>query len=373
MLFKEIYGQEAIKHTFIKAVSDNRLAHAILLHGPQGTGKLALAIALAQYVNCPNKKEGEACGTCPSCIQFSKLVHPDLHFVYPITRSSESTTCDNFLPDWRTRVTEFPYFNLEQWEKLINQDNKQSTIYTNESNEIIKKLGSKAYESEYKVMIIWLPEKMQEDCANKLLKIIEEPPSKTLFILVSEEPEKLLQTITSRTQRFFVPPLTEENIATALKERFNISSEELANISHTANGNLIKAIDILNSSQDDNEYFELFVTIMRHCYQRKAKDMKEWSEYIAKIGRKRQITFLQYAQKMVRENFIYNLRQRDLNYLTIGEENFSTKFSPFINEKNIAGFLSELEIAERHIEQNVQAKIVFFDLALKITMLIKMK
>ncbi|MCQ2209022.1 MAG: DNA polymerase III subunit delta' [Paludibacteraceae bacterium] len=373
MLFKEIYGQEAIKQTFTKAVSDNRLAHAILLYGPQGTGKLALAIALAQYVNCPNRKDGEACGTCPSCIQFQKLVHPDLHFVFPITRSSDSTTCDTFLPEWRQRIFESPYFNLEQWERLINQDNKQSTIYTNESNEILKKLSAKAYESEYKVMIIWLPEKMQEDCANKLLKIIEEPPSKTLFILVSEEPEKLLQTITSRTQRFFIPPLTEEEIANALNGKFTLSSEELANVSHIANGNLIKAINIIESSTEENEYFNLFISLMRLCYQRKAKEMKEWSEEIAKIGRKRQITFLEYAQRMVRENFIYNLHEQKLNYLTQQEAAFSMRFAPFINEKNIAGFLSELESAAQHIEQNVQAKIVFFDLSLKITMLIKMK
>lgn len=372
MLFREIYGQDSIKQTFIKAVSDNRLAHAILLHGPQGTGKLALAIALAQYVNCPNRTEEDACGTCPSCVQFRKLVHPDLHFVYPITRSSDSVKCDDFLPEWRKCVTEFPYFTLEQWEKLISQDNKQSTIYTNESNEILRKLSAKSYESEYKVMIIWLPEKMQEDCANKLLKIIEEPPAKTLFMLVSEEPEKLLQTITSRTQRFFIPPLSEEDIANALRSKYSLSEEEMSNISHIANGSLIKAIDILESSQEENEYFNLFVYIMRTCYQRKAKEMKEWSEDIAKIGRKRQINFLEYTQRMVRENFISNLHVQKLNYMTQQENNFSTRFAPFINERNIAGFLTELETAQRHIEQNVQAKIVFFDLALKMTMLIKM-
>ncbi len=372
MLFREIYGQDSIKQTFIKAVSDNRLAHAILLHGPQGTGKLALAIALAQYVNCPNRTEEDACGTCPSCVQFRKLVHPDLHFVYPITRSSDSVKCDDFLPEWRKCVTEFPYFTLEQWEKLISQDNKQSTIYTNESNEILRKLSAKSYESEYKVMIIWLPEKMQEDCANKLLKIIEEPPAKTLFMLVSEEPEKLLATITSRTQRFFIPPLSEEDIANALRSKYSLSEEEMSNISHIANGSLIKAIDILESSQEENEYFNLFVYIMRTCYQRKAKEMKEWSEDIAKIGRKRQINFLEYTQRMVRENFISNLHVQKLNYMTQQENAFSTRFAPFINERNIAGFLSELETAQRHIEQNVQAKIVFFDLALKMTMLIKM-
>lgn len=372
MLFSEIYGQEAIKQTFIKAVANNRLAHAMLLHGPQGTGKLALAIALAQYVNCPNRTETDACGQCPSCLQIQKLIHPDLHFVFPITREKDSTTCDTFLPQWRSRIIQSPYFNLEQWEKEINQDNKQSTIYTNESDEVVKKLSKKAFESEFKVMILWLPEKMQEDCANKLLKIIEEPPQKTLFILVSEEPEKVLQTITSRTQRFFIPPLAEQEIAQALSKQYTLTPEQLANVSHVANGNLIKAIDTINASTESEEYFELFVRIMRSCYQRKAKDMKEWAVEMTKLGRKRQITFLQYAQRMARENFIRNMKNPQMNYLNSKEEAFSVRFSPFINEKNIAGFLTEFGEAERHIEQNVLAEIVFFDLALKMTMLIKM-
>ena len=372
MLFSEIHGQEAIKQTFIKAVAKNRLAHAMLLHGPQGTGKLGLALALTQYINCANRTETDSCGKCPSCLQMQKLMHPDLHFAYPITREKDSTTCDTFLPEWRARVTRSPYFNLEQWEKEINQDNKQSTIYTNESDEILKKLSKKAFESEFKVMIIWLPEKMQEDCSNKLLKIIEEPPEKTLFMLVSEEPEKVLPTITSRTQRFFIPPLTEQDIKMALSQQNTLSDEQLANVSHVANGSLIKALDTLNASSESEEYFTLFVQIMRSCYQRKAKAMKEWAVEITRLGRKRQITFLQYAQRMVRENFIRNLKNPQLNYLNQQEESFSVRFAPFINEKNIAGFLSEFSEAERHIEQNVSAEIVFFDLALKMTMLIKM-
>ncbi len=373
MLFKDIYGQDSIKQTFIKAVSSNRLAHAILLYGPQGTGKLALAIALAQYVECQNKHDGEACGVCPSCKQFAKIAHPDLHFVFPITRSSDSTTCDNFLPEWRNQVQEFPYFNLEEWEKVISRDNKQSTIYTNESNEILKKLSAKSYESEYKIMIVWMPEKMQEDCANKLLKIIEEPPTKTLFILVSEDIEKILPTILSRTQKFFVPPLTEADIAQALGDKYDLPADKLSNISHIANGNLIKAINLIETSQEENEYFNLFVNIMRRSFLRDAHGMKAWADEISKIGRKKQIAFLRYAQTMIRENFILNLHESKLNYLTQEENNFSVRFSPFINEKNIYGFLSELDLAERHIEQNVQSKIVFFDFALKITMLIKMR
>ena len=381
MLFKEIYGQSDIKNSFIKAVKDNRLAHAILLHGPQGTGKLALAIALIQYLNCTNRREDDSCGECPSCKKFAKLTHPDLHFAFPITRSDDSTTCDKYLPQWRERVNRSPYFNIEQWESLISKDNKRAIIYTNESNEILKKLSAKAYESEYKAMIIWLPEKMQENCANKLLKVIEEPPEKTVFILVSEEPEKVLTTVTSRTQRFFVPPLTDSVIADALQHPSQdtpqgvaqLSEDELADLAHVANGSIIKANEFLTASEETSRHFNSFVNIMRLSYSRDVRGMKKWCEEMAKSNRKTQLSFLAYMQRMIRENFIYNLKRKELNYETKPEQEFSVRFAPFISEKNICGFLTELESAERHIEQNVYSEAVFFDLALKMTRHIKLR
>lgn len=372
MRFKEVYGQLRLKESLIKAVNGNRLPHALLFHGPQGCGKLAMALALAQYVNCPHRTEVDSCGECPSCIQMQKLVHPDLHFAFPITRSKESITCDNYLAQWRERVLQSPYFDLGQWEQCISQDKKQSMIYANESDEIIKKLSVKSYQSEYKIMVIWLPERMMNDvCANKLLKIIEEPPSKTLFILVSDEAEKLLPTITSRTQRFFVPPLLESDLSDALSKESGIAPDELAYLSHVSNGSLTKAMELHHAYESENENHNLFVQVMRYCYARKVKELKMWAETIGMAGKKEQLSFLRYAQKTVRENFIFNLQVSQLNYQSREEAAFSQKFAPFINERNISGFLSELELSERHVEQNVQAKIVFFDLALKIAVLIR--
>lgn len=372
MRFGDVYGQSKLKESLIKAVNGNRLPHALLFHGPQGTGKLALALALAQYVNCPNRTEEDSCGTCPSCIQMQKLVHPDLHFAFPISRTKDSVTCDNFLTQWRERVLLSPYFDLGQWEQFVSQDKKQSVIYANESDEIIKKLSVKSYQSEYKIMVIWLPERMMNDvCANKLLKIIEEPPHKTLFVLVSDEADKLLPTITSRTQRFFVPPLTESDLSVALGKVSDISEEELAYLSHVSNGSLTKAMELHQEYAAENENHKRFVEVMRFCYARKVKELKMWAEAIGTAGKKEQLSFLRYVQKTVRENFIFNLQVSQLNYQSREEAAFSQKFAPFINERNIAGFLSEVELAERHVEQNVQAKIVFFDLALKIAVLIR--
>ncbi len=371
MLFRDIYGQEAVKQIFTRSVQENRIPHALLITGPEGSGKLPLSIAYARYICCENRTETDACGECPSCIKFNKLIHPDLHFVFPITRSKDSVTCDYYLEPWREMFLNQPYFNLDQWLAKIGSENGQGMIYSNESEVIIRKLNKKSYESDYKIMIVWLPEKMHLSCANKLLKILEEPPEKTLFLLVSENSEQLLTTITSRTQRIVVPPLESAVVQKAIADRYGIEEPERSNIAHIANGNLIRAEEIIQTSNESREYFELFTQVMRASYSRNAMEMKRWSEAMARLGRKRQASFLQYAQRMIRENFILNLKNNDLNYMTGYENDFSARFSPFVNERNIFGLLSELESAERHIEQNVQAKLVFFDLALKMIMLLK--
>jgi DNA polymerase-3 subunit delta' len=373
MFFKDIYGQETIKQSFIKSVRENRISHALLISGPPGTGKLPLAIAYARYISCEDKRETDACGVCPSCIKYNKLIHPDLHFVFPITRSKDSITCDYYLKPWRDVLLNKIYFDLDQWLAEIGTENGQGLIYANESEEIIRKINRKSYEAEYKIMVIWLPEKMHVSCANKLLKILEEPPEKTLFLLVSENAEQLLTTILSRTQRVFVPPLEKRDIEKALAERYDLTEKEKNNIAHIANGNLVRAEEIIRTSQESREYFDLFVQVMRASYSRNTIEMKHWTESVSRLGRKKQTSFLQYAQRMIRENFILNIKNSELNYMTNYENDFSVRFAPFVNEKNIFGILTELEIAERHIEQNVQAKLVFFDLALKLIMLLKNK
>lgn len=373
MLFKDVYGQSAIKQRLIREVTEGRLPHAVLLCGPEGTGKLGLALALAQYLCCEDRKGDEPCGCCNSCRMSAKLVHPDQHFVFPIykEKSADTTTCENFLPQWRNRLLHSPYFSYDQWNEDLKSDNKQSIIYASESEAIIRKFNTKPYEADCKVMIIWLPEKMNEVCANKLLKILEEPPEKSYFILVSESPETLLSTIISRTQRIFVPPLDETDMREALSRRFGLSGTALEDVAHVAKGNLVAAERIVETADDAKEYFDLFVSLMRISYMGDARKMKTWMESANALGRKRQLSFLAYVQNMVRENFIYNIHNKDISYMTTDEAAFAQKFAPYVNELNIAQFLSELDLAQQHIGQNVQAKIVFFDLAMKVAVLLR--
>lgn len=373
MLFNEIYGQQAIKNRLIKAVTEGRLPHAVLLCGPEGSGKLGIAIALAQYLCCANRREDGACGECPSCRQFAKLVHPDLHFVFPIykEKSNDTTNCESFLPQWRTRILKSPYFSYDQWNAELKSDNKQSIIYASESEEIIRTFNTKPYEADCKVMIIWLPEKMNETCANKMLKVLEEPPEKSYFILVSESPESLLSTIISRTQRIFVPPLEEADLKVALSKLYGLTGTQLDDVAHISKGNLVAADQIVETAGDAKEYFELFVSLMRIAYMGDARKMRGWMESATELGRKRQVAFLDYVQNMIRENFIYNFHNKEISYMTTEEQGFAQKFAPYVNELNIVQFLSELNLAQQHIEQNVQAKIVFFDLAMKVAVLLR--
>ncbi len=384
MQFSEIIGQQEIKNRFIRTVTEQRIPHAQLLRGPEGVGKLALAIAYAQYICCENRGETDSCGVCPSCVKYKKLAHPDLHFVFPVIKPTgkSSVVCDDFIADFRAMILENHYFSVNDWYARISGDAKQGMIYGNESQEIIRKLNLKTYESEYKVMIIWLPEKMNLTCANKLLKILEEPPEKTVFLLVSNTPDEIISTILSRTQHVNIPKLTDDDIVVALLKDSNleITQHDALNVARISNGSYLSALSILGEDDENKLNFERFVMIMRLAWQvgnRKdhtsLKTLKKWSDEmaLASVGRERQKNFLAYAQRMTRENFILNLQHPELNYLTSYEFDFSRKFSPFIHERNVEDLMAEFALAERHIEQNVNAKMVFFDLVLKLIMLLK--
>jgi len=384
MLFSEIIGQQEIKKRLIHTVAEQRIPHAQLLRGAEGIGKLQLAIAYAQYICCENRTETDSCGVCPSCVKYKKMAHPDLHFVFPIIKPAgkQSVVCDDFIAEFRKMVLEKMYFSVNEWYAEISGDAKQGLIYSNESEEIIRKLSLKTYESEYKIMIIWLPEKMHETCANKLLKILEEPPEKTVFLMVSNEPDQLISTILSRTQHVHVPRLSENEISRALlrNDDLEIESDDAAYAAHIANGSYLNALSVLSESDENKQNFDRFVMIMRLAWQvgnkkdhASLKTLRKWSDDMAAagIGRERQKNFLIYAQRMTRENFIRNMQLPDLNYLTTTEADFSHKFSPFINERNVEDLMAEFGLAERQIEQNVNAKMIFFDLVLKVIMLLK--
>ncbi|MGI5974766.1 MAG: ATP-binding protein [Paludibacter sp.] len=384
MLFSQIIGQKTIKERLIRTVHENRIPHAQLFRGREGVGKLALAVAYGQYICCKNRAEHDACGVCPSCVKYSKLAHPDLHLVFPIIKpaNKDSLVCDDFVNEFRELFLEDPYMGARDWFNKISKDSKQGVIYSSESQEIIRKLSLKTYESEYKVMIIWLPEKMHVTCANKLLKILEEPPAKTVFLLVSDQPETIITTILSRTQHIIIPALENEDIVSALTSNaeVTISPTDALNIARIAKGSYKKAKDLLSENDEHKENYDKFVQIMRDAWKvgnRKdyaaLRSLKQWSDDISQstVGRERQKNFLVYAQHMLRENFILNLQQPELNYLNQTEADFSKNFSPFIHVGNVEDLMAEFALAQKHIEQNVNARMVFFDLALKIIMLLK--
>lgn len=374
MFFKDIIGQEEAKRRLIKEAKEGKIAHARLFCGPEGIGKLPLAIAFARYLSCQNPGEDDACGTCPNCIKYNKLAHPDLHFVFPvIKKKNKDTVSDDYIAEWRAFVGQNPYFNLNMWLEEMGAENQQAQIFVKESDEIVRKLSLKSSQGGYKIMIIWLPEKMNTECSNKLLKLLEEPPTQTIFLLVSENPDMLLATIQSRTQRFSLYGIEEDKIANKLQEQYGIQERDAQDIAHCSEGNFLKAQETIHLNEENKLFFDLFVSLMRLSYQRKIREMKQWSETLAAMGRERQKHFLTYCQRMIRENFIYNFRHPGLTYLNQDEQNFSSRFAPFVNEWNVFGIMNELSEAQRHIEQNVNARMVFFDFSLKMIVLLVQK
>lgn len=381
MRFCEIVGQEEVKKRLCQSVQEGRIAHAQLFSGISGVGKLAMAIAYAQYLACPHRTQNDSCGQCPSCLQYQKLQHPDLHFVFPIVKTDNGDVCDVYMDKFRAQVMESHYFDLEDWYRTLGVETKQGLIYEKESSEILRKLSLKSFSNGYKVMIIWQPEKMHPVCANKLLKLLEEPPAQTLFLLVSENPEQLLSTIISRVQEVRVPRLSEDTIAAGLQREYTwLSSEEAQSIAHMANGSYLAALKNMNESADNKIYFDDFVALMRNAWlvgQKKdysaLLNLRQWSADMAdsKVGREKQKAFLQYAQRQVRENYIYNFAHPEMNYQTTSERQFSTRFAPFIHEGNVEKMMNELGKAEQQIHQNGNAKIIFFDLCLQMIVLVK--
>lgn len=381
MLFKDIIGQEAVKNRLRTAVRDGRIPHAMLFTGPSGVGKLPLAIAFAQYLACPNRTDEDSCGQCPSCLQYRKLQHPDLHFAYPVVKpeGQSEVRCDDFGKQWRQLIIDKPYFDLADWYECMGAGQKQGMIYEKESSEILKKLSLKAFGDGYKVMIIWLPEKMNEVCANKLLKIIEEPPQKTVFILVSEEHQRLLQTILSRVQQVALPRLQEDELVAALREANDeLTPAEAIDFAHMANGSYLTAVKQMQADEQNRQFFDWFVSLMRCAWMVGHKqhydsllELRSWSQEIAGAGREKQKAFLEYAQRQIREYYICNYALPEINYQTAAERDFARRFAPFINDNNVEKLTAQLQLAQRQIEQNGNAKIIFFDLCLQMIVLIK--
>jgi DNA polymerase III subunit delta' len=373
MLFKEVIGQNEIKMRLIDAVKENRISHALLFTGRPGVGKLAMAIAYAQFINCKNPGEQDSCGVCPSCTKFKKLIHPDLHFVFPVVKTPKfkDPVSDNFIDKWRVQVLKNPYFNIDTWNHAIDVENSQAKIFVTESSEIIRKLNLKTFESEYKVMIIWMAERMNDQCANKLLKMIEEPPPKTLIILISESDEQLLTTIRSRTQLVKFRGIDSGSMIKAIEAHPDAVGKNVKGLAHLANGNYITALEMIIPNEQARLLLDKFSSLMRFSYKRDWLSIFDWVDETSALGREQQRSFLLYCLKMLRENFLMNLKEPDLVFLSEKEKEFSDRFSPFINERNIQIFMNEFEKAMRDVAQNGNPRIIFLDLSLKIVKFIR--
>ena len=376
MKFSEVLGQDQAKNRLIRMVDSDEIPHALLLHGEIGVPKLALARAMAQYIHCENRQNGDSCGRCPSCLQHQSMNHADTYYSFPIVKKSgkseENANSDDYSAEWREFLEENPVVeNYEKWLTLLKNDNAQPLMYKGESVNIIHKMSLSPLSSKYKVLIMWLPEKMNTTCANRLLKLIEEPSDDSIFILVSDNSKAILPTIFSRTQRIELRRLSTDLIGQYIQDKYQINPQDALAIASTANGNIILAESNLAYDSENKEFFNEFVKLMRLAYSRDLKQLKEWSERIFAYKREKIRRFLSYVSRMVRENYIYNLKDSSLNYLTQDEENFSTRFAPFINEGNVIKLLDELNKAEIDIAGNANGKIVLFDLAIRITILIK--
>ncbi len=375
MNFSQIPGQKEIIGKLIRSVREERVSHAQLFTGPEGCGSFSLALAYAKYISCENRTESDSCGICKSCVKYEKLIHPDLHFVFPVIKDKKNNepVSDYYINQWREFVKRSPWFSINNWLDSIEVGNAQGLIFASEAAEIIKKLSLKTYESDFKIMIIWLPEKMHPSAANKLLKMIEEPPEKTLFLLVSDEPDKVMPTIISRCQLIKIPKFTDEEIKNYIVSKFGIDEQKASGISIVANGNMIRAVELLENEDPSQRNLDNFKSLMRFAYKRDIISLINWSEEMASTGRETQKNFITYSLRILRENLMLSLGQikNKLVFLSGDEASFSENFHSFITQDNIYPLTDELNLAYSHVEANGNAKIIFLDLALKVTRLIR--
>lgn len=361
MQFEQIIGQKSLKQELIDAINGGKIAHAQLFQGQAGYGSLPLALGFAQYLFCTARLPHDSCGTCASCLKIAQLQHPDLHFVFPVVQAVAKTS-DHFLSEWRTQIQTNPYFDLFQWTEAIDNKMRKPIIGTEESKEIIRKLNLKGFEGGYKVMIIWQPEEMNADCANKLLKILEEPPVKTIFLLVTEDANKLMVTIQSRTQLIRVPKIENIDLANYLQTAKQQSPTNAEAIAAFADGSLLSALAYLETSENQDQQRQDFIQLMRVCYKKEVLAMMDWAESLASIGKERQKLFIQYTLHMLRQSLLTNYMGQTLTKVSDEEALFLEKFAPFISGNNIREFMQSLDEAYYQIDRNANARILFTQL-----------
>jgi DNA polymerase III subunit delta' len=373
MLFSEIIGQDRVKRHLITTVRESRVSHAQLFLGNEGVGSLSLAIAYAQYINCLNRSETDSCGTCSSCIKYNKLIHPDLHFIYPTAPKDtiSKPVSRDFIDHWRELVIDQKgYFKFSDWTAKIGIERKQAIINTQDCSDLLNQLSYKSYEAEYKVMVIWMVEKLYHAAAPKILKILEEPPDKTLFLLVTESHEKIISTILSRTQLVKIPPVDEKDLIGALDKQ-GMDVKTVRDAVRVASGNYIEAKRLVSDAGEEEDHFNRFTVWMRLCYRVPFREINEFANDTAKLNRDTQKNFLKYSLRIIREAFLMGIKQFDLLRIKSNEEAFLLKFHPFVHRDNIGLITDELNKSIAHIERNVNSSILFLDVSIRLSQLLK--
>jgi DNA polymerase III subunit delta' len=374
MQFSQVIGHSAIKERLISAFHEGRIAHALMFLGPEGSGNLPLALAFAQYISCPNKTGSDSCGACPTCKKISHLQFADLFFTFPFFNKTgkDRTTCDDWLTEWRAHLTANIYTDLDQWRNKITEENKQLNISVYEAANIVNRLSLKSYEGGYKFQIIWMADFLKPDTANKLLKIVEEPPDKTLFFFVANSLENILPTILSRVQMLYVPAVHDADVRMAL-EKMNLSTEHSSSIAHFAHGNWTKALQLTQAENPDEVYSNEFQEWMRKCFKKETVWLFNWANRMHDKSREDQKHFLTYALDQIRQNLMLNYTGGDLVRMNDQEMAFSSKFAPFINDLNAEGLMEEITEAHNDVSRNAYSKMVFADLSVKIHYLLVRK
>ena len=375
MQFQQVIGQQQVKDRLVHATKENRVSHAQLFLGPEGSGNLAMAIAYAQFLVCEKPGDADSCGTCSACIKMNKLVHPDVTFTYPVAprdKISKPKSVD-FAEDWRKAITGNPYLNFNDWVEFLDIENKQGIIAVEESADILRRLSLKSVESGYKIVIIWLPEKLNAAAANKLLKIIEEPPDQTVFILVAENHEQLINTIASRTQLVKINRIDDKDVLESLMSKHEVQREAAKKIVHLSEGNYREAKLLLNNDHAEVDEARIFLEWMRHCLKANVSGIVEFSESMTRVGREKQKRFLQTALHIARECLMMNYADHSMVKFEGDELIAFKKFAPFVNNNNADQFLEEFNKAHFHLERNANTKILFTDLSFIMNRLLHVK
>jgi DNA polymerase-3 subunit delta' len=375
MQFSQVIGQSALKERLTASIREGRIAHALMFLGPEGSGNLALALAFAQYIACPDRTEHDSCGVCPTCKKIDQHQFADLHYTFPFfnkSEGSEKTTCNDWIAAWRNHLKQSPYTTVDEWRNEITEDNKQLIMSVYEAANIIKHLTLKSYEGGYKFQVIWMAEYLKTDTANKLLKIVEEPPEKTIFLFVANSLENILQTILSRVQVVYVPKVDDGAVLQSLMN-LGSSSEKAQEIAHFAHGDWNKALQLLHSKNPDENYAIQFQHWMRMCYKKDVPGIIRWSDEMHKLNREDQKHFLTYALDQVRQNLILNYTGADFVRLNHSEKSFSDKFAPFINDLNAEELMEEITEAFHDVSRNAYTKLVLTDLSFKLHYLLTRK